>query len=843
MKAIISWVHHIAVVFIALGVARAQAPSSDWDSANRDVGPTIETSLPDALSFGDWASIRAAHDSKRHAAVEVDEGYEAWNQSQRWVARFDGRGFTTVPDSGDWVWGLETVRWGFAGHEESLDTAATVSAEARRVTYSWGQDLSEWWVNDNRGLEHGYTVHRRPRHADETSACQLTIGLRVRGKLRPEVTLDGLGVYFRNTNGSAVVTYTGLVVFDADCRVLPARLKPTDEGLLFCIDVTNARYPLTIDPIAQQAYLKASNTDPEDYFGRSVAASGETVVVGAPYESSPATGVNGRQYDNSMQYSGAAYVFVRIGTNWSQVAYLKASNTESADLFGWAVAISGDTIVVGAPNEDSSTTGINGNQSNNDSVDSGSAYVFVRSGSTWSQEAYLKASNTDPADFFGFAVAISGNTVVVGAGHERSNATGVNGNQNDNSFVFAGAAYVFTRGGTTWTQQAYLKASNTESSDAFGQAVAVSGDTIVIGALNESSNATGVNGDENNNAALQSGSAYVFVRIGTIWSQQAYLKASNTGSGDAFGCAVAVSGQTIVVGARREGSNATGVDGNQYDNSALDSGAAYVFMRDGTNWGQNAYLKASNTNSGDAFGFSVSVSGDVVVVGAPIESSSAIGVNGNQSNNNAMNSGAAYTFIRSAAIWRQAAYLKASNTEAMDLFGRAVAVSENSIVVGSQWESSGASGVNGNQADNSAPRSGAAYTFDVPHASATIVGTGCGGSASVPALSVTSPRLGNFAYVSLTGASPTAVGAIYAGFLAPVPLVIPPACESYLDPLFSQAVMTFSTDSLGEWTLPLRIQWEPLLAGLSLAMQAVVTSSTSPIGVELSNAVDLVLGY
>jgi hypothetical protein len=171
-------------------------------------------------------------------------------------------------------------------------------------------------------------------------------------------------------------------------------------------------------------------------------------VVGAPKEASNATGVNGDQSDDRASDAGAAYVFVRAGTNWIQQAYLKASNTgggiiDFGDLFGLNVAISGDTIVVGAIAEDASVTGINGDGSNNSAEDSGAGYVFVRSGTNWTQQAYLKASNTGTDDTFGAAVAVSGDTVVIGAIKEESNATGVNGNQNDNSYSRPGAAYVF----------------------------------------------------------------------------------------------------------------------------------------------------------------------------------------------------------------------------------------------------------------------------------------------------------------------------------------------------------------------------------------------------------------
>ena len=263
-----------------------------------------------------------------------------------------------------------------------------------------------------------------------------------------------------------------------------------------------ARYVLGADPLAQQAYLKASNTDPLDLFGYSVAVSGDTVVIGAYSEDSNATGVNGNHGDNSANAAGAAYVFVRDeGGNWNQQAYLKASNTDVTDLFGYSVAVSGDTVVVGAYSEDSSATGVNGDQGDNSAAGSGAAYVFVRNGTTWSQQAYLKSSNSTSSgagDNFGVRVAVSGDTIVVGAHLEDSNATGVNGNDANNSALDSGAAYVFVRNGSSWSQQAYLKASNTGTLDWFGLLLAVSGDTIVVAAYREDSNATGINGNQGN---------------------------------------------------------------------------------------------------------------------------------------------------------------------------------------------------------------------------------------------------------------------------------------------------------------------------------------------------------
>ncbi|MEO0017776.1 MAG: hypothetical protein RLZZ522_1059, partial [Verrucomicrobiota bacterium] len=345
-----------------------------------------------------------------------------------------------------------------------------------------------------------------------------------------------------------------------------------------------------------------------------------------------------------------AYVFVRSGTIWNQQAYLKASNTGAADNFGYAVAVSGNTVVVGAYQEDGNATGVNGWEWNETMAGSGAGYVYARSGNIWSQQAYLKASNTEANDQFGYSMAVSGTTIVVGALGESSAATGVNGIQTNNGSPLAGAAYVFELSGGTWSQQAYLKASNTEASDQFGWAVAISGNTAVVSGSGEDSGATGANGNQGDNSVSSSGAAYVFVRSGSAWSQQAYLKASNAGASDFFGRSVAVSGDTVVVGAFLEDSNATGINGNAADDTALSAGAAYVFARSGTSWSQQAYLKADNTNGGDNFGRGVAVSGNTIVVGANSEDSVATGVNGEQWWDYAgpsFNSGAAYVFLAS----------------------------------------------------------------------------------------------------------------------------------------------------------------------------------------------------
>ncbi len=400
------------------------------------------TEPPEGLAPGSWTGIREAYEAGRHAAYPTEAGYQARNPGQRWRTAFDGRGFLVEPDAGGWSWGLELGRYGFAGDEHTVTEPKSVLAEGHRVVYAWDEEFEEWYQNDARGLEHGYTVHRRPTRGAEQETGTLTFTIRIRGELQPEVIDGGRSVRFLAKDGTGRLTYSVLTVFDADGRNLPARFDRVTAGLKLSIEEEGARYPLTIDPIAQPAYLKASNTEVSDLFGYSVSISGDTVVVGAHGEDSNATGVNGDQSNNQAHGSGAAYVFVRNGDTWIQQAYLKASNTDASDGFGAKVAISGDTVVIGAASEASGATGVNGNQNGNGTPYAGAAYVFQRNGTSWSQETYLKASNSDTDDRF-VPVAVCGETLVVGAYREGSASTGVNGDQNDNSAWQAGAAYVF----------------------------------------------------------------------------------------------------------------------------------------------------------------------------------------------------------------------------------------------------------------------------------------------------------------------------------------------------------------------------------------------------------------
>ena len=446
-------------------------------------------------------------------------------------------------------------------------------------------------------------------------------------------------------------------------------------------------------------YIKASNTGEKDGFGRAVSlsADGTTLAVGAPGESS------------SSAPEGAVYVFVRSGEFWQQQAYLKDSHP-GRDRFGAALSLSadGNTLAAGDTSDHNSATGVNSERSDIFAFGSGAAYVFVRSGDQWQQQAYLKASNTDEFDMFGGNLSLSadGNSLAVAAGGEDSLATGIDGDQSDNSADVVGAVYVFSRSDGQWQQQAYVKASNTGAFYFFGSAVSLNddGSTLAVGAADE------------NIGVGASGAAYVFIRSGELWQQEAYIKAVVTGS-DSFGSALSLSadGNTLAIGAQREDSSATGVDADQSDNSADNSGAVYLFERSEGLWQQQTYVKASNTDQSDNFGAAVSLSadGNTLAVAAPGEDSSATGIDAEQSENSADSSGAVYVFKRSEGPWQQQAYVKASNTDESDNFGAAVTLSADgsTLAVGASREDSAAIGISSDQSDNSSDNAGAVYLY------------------------------------------------------------------------------------------------------------------------------------
>ncbi|MCW1915394.1 hypothetical protein OJ996_17550 [Luteolibacter sp. GHJ8] len=600
--------------------------------------------VPEGLSPADWSAIRAAHEAAQHAPQRADDGcLRVRNPGQQWHTEFDGKGFTVTPDDGAWTWGLDLTGYGDLGFSTST-APSQLTHEGGRISCQRDGNLTEWFINDSRGLEQGWDIRVRPERADPGAALQLHLS--TRGSVLPRVNESGDCVSFHHEHGGSALSYGGLKAWDAEGKKLPVRFEQ-GEGRRFRIAVEDqgARYPITIDPIAQQAYLKANHR--AYWFGDSVAISGNTVVIGAS--------IDGYQTGSN---SGTAFVFTRSGGVWTQQARLKGSNTESGDLFGRSVAISGDTLVVGAIGEDSSSGGVGGNQADNSLSSSGAAYVFTRSGTTWTQQAYIKGVlhyATGVSYNFGNSVAIEGDLLAVGA-------------PGAGAVKERGAVCTYIRSGGIWTEQSLIEAHSAPQFSYFGQSVAISNGTLVVGASRQ-------------------GVVYVYTHNGAAWGQQAYLKVADF---DGAGASVGISGDTLVTGAR-------------------SAGAAYVFTRSGTSWTQQASLRAGSLGGG--FGSSVGISGDTVVVGADGDSSNATGVNGNPNATGAEYSGAAWVFHRNGTTWTRQAYLKASNTGAGDGFGEVVAIGGDTVVIGAKYEDSSATGVNGNQSNNDAQTSGAVYVM------------------------------------------------------------------------------------------------------------------------------------
>ncbi|MBE5314054.1 MAG: fibronectin type III domain-containing protein [Xanthomonadales bacterium] len=390
----------------------------------------------------------------------------------------------------------------------------------------------------------------------------------------------------------------------------------SDQGSAYVFTRSGATWTL-------QQKLTAGDGAASDWFGYAVALSGDTALVGARLDDVGATN------------QGSAYVFMRSGTTWAQQQKLTAGDGAASDGFGYAVALSGDTMLLGANGDD---TGVNSDQ--------GSAYVYTRSGMTWTQQAKLTAGDGAASDFFGFSVALDGDTALVGV---QGDDVGANVDQ--------GSAYVFTRIGTTWTQQAQLTAGDGAAFDQFGYAVALSGDTALVGS---------VSGDVGANS--NQGSAYVYTRSGTTWTQQAKLTAGDGAASDFFGFSVALDGDTALVGVQSDDVGAN-----------VDQGSAYVFTRIGTTWTQQAQLTAGDGAAFDQFGFSVALSGDTALVGSVSDD---VGANSNQ--------GSAYVYTRSGTTWTQQAHLTAADGTASDLFGRALALDGDTALVGAPFDDVGA---------------------------------------------------------------------------------------------------------------------------------------------------------
>ncbi len=632
-----------AIALIGCYIGLTPGRTAGASSANKAAPllPTLrgEAAIGHLKQSGLYHSLAAAVTAARYQLEERKAGgYQASNPEQGYRIIFTREGVELKGASRkgqEWQLGMKLTAHGY-GERKKVVTSAGLKVSGERIEYerltSEGGALMEWYVNQAEGLEHGFTIRQAP--GERGAGEKLNLWLKLSGDLQARLAESGQAILLNGRVAGAGLRYEKLQAFDALGRELEARMKVAGDEVKLEVGDEGAIYPVTIDPtFTQQQKLEAADAAEGDRFGESVAISGETVVVGARDDDGTAgieqgsayvfvrsggvwsqqqkleatDAAAGDSFGGSVSISGetvvvgaradsgaagnqgSAYVFVRSGGVWSQQQKLEASDAAENDQFGTSVAISGETVVVGASQDDGVAGGAQG-----------SAYVFVRSAGVWSQQQKLEASDAAANDEFGFSVAISGEAIVVGARFD-SGATGPD----------QGSAYVFVRSGGVWSQQQKLLAADAEGDDEFGFSVAISGEAIVVGARFDS----GAVGSTQ-------GSAYVFVRSGGIWNQQQKLEATDPVGGDRFGFSVAISGETIVVGVRDDSGAAGG-----------GQGSAYVFVRSGGVWSQQQKLEASDAAANDQLGNSVAISGETIVVGAPSDDGAA-----------GSNQGSAYVF-------------------------------------------------------------------------------------------------------------------------------------------------------------------------------------------------------
>jgi len=492
---------------------------------------------------------------------------------------------------------------------------ATLFANGNRVEYRRG-DLTEWYLNGSQGLEQGFTLARRPGALGREGE-PLTITIGMNGQLTPVQKANDESVQFESSHG-VVLRYAGLKAWDALGRNLTSRLEVSGHELRLIVDDRNAQYPVTIDPTWTQQQVLTTTDAAEGSFGCSVSVSGDTAVIGA-----------GETIVDNQPSTGAVYVFVRNGTTWDLQQELKASDGEISDGFGCSVAVNGDTVVIGASGRAVSKVPA-----------PGVVYIFVRNSGVWTQQQEISAADGAASDFFGGAVAVNADTAVVGAWGKEVG-----------THLEQGAAYVFVRSGGVWTQQQEIT-ENGAAGDLFGRSVAVTGNTVVIGAPGKS------------NPHVNQGAAYVFVRKAAAWTKQQELIASNGANHDYFGAAVALSGDTALIGAP-----------NNINPPNPGEGVAYVFVRSAGQWAQQQELKAANGTLRNGFGASVGLSGNTAWISA-IETL----LRGQIQS-------IAYAFARGGGVWAQKQEVKAAAASGFaSAFPSPVAVDGDTAVIGANLD-------------------------------------------------------------------------------------------------------------------------------------------------------------
>ena len=521
-----------------------------------------------------------------------------------------------------------------------------VSGDNQTINLTRDGSVQEWFVNSPAGLEQGFTFAEPP--AGRRTDVPLRLALEVGEGEHATASADGRAVTLRSADGQHVVGYGKLAARDTTGRDIPARLTADGAQVFIEVEDATATYPLTIDPVfTLQKKLPAADAMREHGFGYAVALSGDTAAVSAPGDD---IGPNLNQ--------GSVYIFNRIDGDWVFQQKLTAPDGEMWDRLGNKVALSGDTIVVGAELD---RVGENYFQ--------GSAYVFTRSNGVWSFQQRLTAPDGVPSDAFGCSVAVSGDMAVVGARLDTFNSN-----------YQEGSAYFFTRADGVWTFRQKLTAPNGLGlpADAYGSAVALNENTLVVGAY-----MADVGHLPNH------GTVYIYARGHDGWVLEKRLIAADREFGDNFGFSVALDGERLAVAAFR-----AYIEGN------FGQGSIYVFTRGGGVWPLEQKLTASDGGPADNLGFSVALDGDTLVAGAFEDDF-------NQENTE---QGSAYVYRRSEGVWTEQQKFTAADGEPWAWLGQAVAVSGDTVMVGAPGDDVGKTYDEGGDRYDQ----GSVYVFQLP---------------------------------------------------------------------------------------------------------------------------------
>jgi len=683
------------------------APVSEAKHAERSPSHREREQLHLALESARREILRL---SESEAALPANGGvlYFARNPAGRVHADFlvDRIRFETGEGEGT----AATLRFAGSSRETTVEASGS-----HRVTYRHEQGVSEWFENGPQGIEHGFIFEARPQEQSTRESLRVEIELEGATAI-PGGSADQL--HFLNESGKAIISYTSLKAWDARGTLLPAAMAAIDGDIRIEVDDRGAVYPVSVDPIVtafQQEILPeiTGGGNPQDLFGNTaIAVDGDTALISAPGDGCAwvfirsggvwsiqsrlgfpsvlglgggmghAIALDGDTALVSSEYGGRVLVFTRNGPNWSLQAELRSANMNWWNFgnFGHDLALDGDRALIGIP----------GDQGHR-----GAACVFTRNGTTWTEGQALYAPDGEAGDYFGYSVALDGDTALIGAPGDSGP-----------TIARCGSARVWVYNGSNWTQQAALRVQVAATGDSLGQSVALEGGTALLGAPGDDNLAGSVNVftrsgtlwsqrakltiganvirfgtavDLSGNTAVGSGFFYrpdgfasppytgsvaVFTRSGSSWSLQQRLGSDSAAAEKGFGVSAAIDGDTVLVGA-------------YWDQDLIQGridGKVHAFVRSSSVWSPQGHLDAGDNKLGTRFGSALALEGDITVIGMSAETTP-----------RGYKAGAAYVMVRNAGVWSRAAYLSASEGKLLDGFGASAAIDGDTILIGASF--------------------------------------------------------------------------------------------------------------------------------------------------------------